>query len=117
MANIKLRGQNDYPQTIRMTAAEVSLDPKDAIDAASMGKIIRDINAGNFENMNNLAVVAGTFKVQDNNTGPVRIGSETVTILSDAQGGTHELTDPNMVQQYISQGFKIVSTISRDIMG
>ena len=82
-----------------------------------MGKTIRDIAAGSFENMNNLAVVGGTFKTKANNSGPVVIGSETVTTLRDTAGGTHELSDPAMVQQYLSQGFTIVSTDTRDIMG
>ena len=117
MANVKLRGRMDFPQNVRMDAAEVTLDPKDPIDGAIMGKTIRDIASGNFENMNNLAVVGGTFKTKADNSSPVVIGSETITTLRDTTGGTHELSDPAMVQQYLSQGFTIVSTTTRDIMG
>ena len=117
MANVKLRGRNDFPQNVRMDAATVELDPKDPIDGAIMGKTIRDIASGNFENMNNLAVVGGTFKAKAGNSSPVVIGSETITTLRDTTGGTHELSDPAMVQQYLSQGFTIVSTATRDIMG
>jgi len=117
MANIRLRGQNDYPKTVRMDAAEVTLDPKQPIDGAIIGRTIRDIHAGNFENMNNMAVVGGTFKVKDDNSSPVVIGTEDITTLRDTTGGTHELSDPAMVGQYLTQGFTIVSTTTRNIMG
>jgi hypothetical protein len=102
-----------------MDAAEVKLDPNDAIDGAIIGRTIRDIHAGNFENMNNLAVVGGTFSIKADNNSPVVIGSETVTTLRDPNnnGATHELTDSGMVQQYLSSGMTIVSTVTHDIMG
>ena len=119
MASVRLRGQRDYPQTVRMETSEVILDPKSANDAAIMGRTIRDIHAGNFENMNNLGVVGGTFKVKADNSSPVVIGTETVTTLRDPNnnGATHELTDSGMVQQYLSSGMTIVSTVTRNIMG
>ena len=112
-----LRGQRDYPRTVRMNEAVVELDPKQPIDATIIGRTIRDINAGNFENMNNLGVVASTFKTKEDNSNPVVIGTETITTLRDTSGTTHELSDPAMVQQYLTQEFTIVGTSTRNIMG
>ena len=118
MADTILRGRNNYRQTIRLQEDEVKFDPKDPIDAACMAKIIKDINDGNFENIGNIAVVGGTFKSKNNNQGPVQIGVETVTVLGDPKDHSeHELTDPSMVEQYIDQGFRIVKTYNRKIMG
>ena len=118
MAEVRLRGRNGYQRTVRMDSDEVQFDPKDPIDAACMGKIIKDINDGNFENINNIAVVGGTFKAKNNNQGPVQIGTETVTVLGDpTDHSEHELTDPGMVSQYLDQKFRIVRTYTRKIMG
>jgi hypothetical protein len=117
MAEIRLRSGNSFTRTVRMDADKVKLNPKDPIDAAATGKIIRDINAGNFENINNLAVVAGAFDVVDQqNQGPVVIGNEEITVLEDTNGAKHELTSPAMVSNYLDQGMTIVETKRVDIM-
>ena len=118
MADTILRGRNNYRQTVRLQEDEVKFDPKDPIDAACMAKIIKDINDGNFENINNIAVVGGTFKAKNHNQGPVQIGTETVTVLGDpTDQSEQELTDPGMVAQYLEQNFRIVKTYTRKIMG
>ena len=117
MAETRLRAGRDWTTTVRMDSELVKLDPKDPVQAATTGKIIRDINAGVFENMNNLAVVAGTFHVVDQqNQGPVVIGNEEVTVLEDTNGVKHELTNPAMVKNYLGQGMTIVETRRLDIM-
>ena len=117
MADTRLRAGRDWTTTVRMDSEQVKLNPKDPVQAATTGKIIRDINAGNFENMNNLAVVAGTFQVVDQqNQGPVVIGNEEITVLQDANGIKHELTSPAMVTNYLDQGMTIVETRRVDIM-
>ena len=117
MADTVLRGRNNYRQTVRLQEDEVRFDPKDPIDAACMGKIIQDINDGNFENIGNIAVVGGTFKAKNNNRGPVQVGVETVTVLGDPKDQSeHELTDSGMVQTYIDSGMRILRTYTRKIM-
>ena len=117
MADVRLREKNNWTKTIRMDSDEVKFDPKDPIDAACMSKIILDVNDGNFENINNLAVVGGTFKAKDNNRGPVAVGVETVTVLGDPKDQSeHELTNPGMVQTYIDAGMRILRTYTRKIM-
>ena len=117
MADTRLRAGKDWVTTVRMDSEQVKLNPKDPIQAAATGKVIRDINAGVFENMNNLAVVASTFNVVDQqNQGPVVIGNEEITVLEDVNGVKHELTSPNMVSNYLGQGMTIVETRRVDIM-
>jgi len=117
MADTVLRGRNNYRQTVRLQEDEVRFDPKDPIDAACMGKIIQDINDGNFENIGNIAVVGGTFKAKDNNRGPVAVGVETVTVLGDpSDQSEHELTDSGMVKTYVDAGMRILRTYTRKIM-
>ena len=117
MADTKLRGGRDWTTTVRMDSEKVKLNPKSPTQAAATGQIIRDIASGNYENMNNLAVVASTFDVADmSNVGPVVVGREEVTVLQDASGTRHELTNPAMVANYLGQGMTIVETRSVDIM-
>ena len=120
MADIKLRGGRDWTTTVRMEAETVELNPEDPIGAATTGKVIRDIAAGNFENMNNLAVVAGTFNVKDmSNQGPVVVGTNTIVVMQDPNNNNqrHELKDPAMVGRYQDAGMVIVETKTVDIMG
>ena len=119
MAKTRLRGGRDYPQTVRMEHENVKLDPKDAIDAAAAGAVIRCIGSGDYENMNNIAVAAGTLQLIDPaSKGPVKVGTETITVLSDPSNNNkrHRLTDPAMVSNYIGTGMVIVETRSVDIM-
>ena len=119
MANTRLRGGRDYPQTVRMEHESVKLDPSTAIDAAAAGAVIRCIGSGDYENMNNIAVAAGTFKLVDPaSKGPVKVGTEVITVLSDPNNNNkrHNLTDPAMVANYIGTGMVIVETRSVDIM-
>ena len=119
MANeVKLRSGNSYTRTVRMDADSVKIDPKDPIGAACLGKAVRDIGAGNFENMGNLGVVAGTFSTVEINNGPVVIGHETITVLEDPNNNNarHELTDPAMVSNYTASGMIIIETRRVDIM-
>ena len=117
MADIRLRGRNSYRQTVRMDSDEVVFNPSDPIDAACIGKVIQDVNDGNFENISNLAVVGGTFKAKNNNRGPVQVGTETVTVLGDpSDQSEHELTDSSMVQTYVDSGMRIIRTYTRKIM-
>tara|TARA_R100001530_G_scaffold34777_1_gene27201 strand:- start:424 stop:789 length:366 start_codon:yes stop_codon:yes gene_type:complete len=119
MANqVRLRGGNSFTKTIRMDAESVQLDPKDPIGAACLGKIVRDTNAGNFDNMGNIGVVAGTFSAIETSNGPVKLGSEEITVLEDPSNNNarHELTNAAMVTNYLSAGMVIVETKVVDVM-
>ena len=117
MNEVKLRSGNTYTRTVRMDAESVKLDPKDPIGAACLGKIVRDVGAGNFENMGNLGVVAGTFSAVESNNGPVKIGQEEVTIMFDPKTKTrHELTSAAMVKNYLDAGMRIDQTKVVDLV-
>ena len=104
-----------YDKRIKVDAEAPRLDPKNCIHAAVQGKLIRDINNGNYDDVANLQVVAKAVHVEGSTT-PVKIGEETITVLNDGTSD-HELSDPGMVKAYCDQGMKIVKTFTRDIMG
>ena len=118
MANeVRLRSGNTYTRTVRMDAAPVKLDRKDPIGAACLGKVVRDVAAGNFDNMGNISVIAGTFSAAESSNGPVKIGQEEVTIMFDPKAKTrHELSNPAMVKNYLDAGFRIEKTKVVDLM-
>ena len=119
MANdVKLRSGNTYTRTVRMDAESVKLDPKDPIGAACLAKVVRDVAGGNFDNMGNLGVVAGTFSAIESSNGPVKLGQEEITVLEDPShnNARHELTNAAMVTNYLSAGMVIVETKVVDIM-
>ena len=118
MANdVKLRSGNTYTRTVRMDAESVKLDPKDPIGAACLAKVVRDVAGGNFDNMGNLGVVAGTFSAVESTNGPVKIGQEEVTIMMDPKTkARHELTNAAMVKNYLDAGMRIEQTKVVDLM-
>ena len=118
MANeVRLRSGNTYTKTVRMDAESVKLDPKDPIGAACLGKVVRDVAAGNFDSMGNIGVVAGTFSAVASTNGPVKIGQEEVTIMFAPKSKTrHELTNASMVKNYLDAGMRIEQTKVIDLM-
>ena len=93
-----------------------TLDPKNPVQAAVMGRVIRDINNGNFDSIGNLQVTANAFHVQGEH-GQVVIGRECVTIMEDNNKQVHEVTDATLVKTYLSDGMLILRTENRDIIG
>ena len=93
-----------------------SLDPNNPIQAAVMGRVIRDVNNGNFETIGNLQVTASAFNVQGEQKAVV-IGRETVTFMEDSNKTIHEVTDASLVKVYLENNMTIVRTETRDIMG
>ena len=115
----RLRGKNDYPQTVRLPEAVTRIDTSDPIGAATAGQLIRNIKANNFDDVANLLVVASSCEVIDGNRLSVQtvIRTDTITIMTDANGNTHRLKDPAMVKNYIDAGMTITGTEDVDIMG
>ena len=106
--NIKVDG-DDAPK----------LNAKDPLQAAVLGTTIKEIKAGNFENVANLQVVAKAFTVVNpsDHTETV-LGYNTVTTVADnTTGEVHELHDPAMIDTYCKNGFKIVKTTNTEIRG
>ena len=115
-----LRGLRGWDKKVRVsTGADApKLNPKDPIQAAIMGRTIRDINNGNFENIGNLQTVATAFIAESSDSNaPVVIGRECITVMADPNGQEHRVSDASLVKVYLEQGMKIVSTTTEDIMG
>ena len=93
-----------------------TLDPKNQVQAAVMGRVIRDVNNGNFDSIGNLQVTANAFNVQGEQ-GQVVIGRECVTVMQDSNKQVHEVTDAGLVKTYLDNGMIILRTENRDIMG
>ena len=115
----RLRGKNDYPQTVRLPEAITRIDISDPIGAATAGQMIRNIRSNNFDDVANLLVVASSCEVIDGNASSVQtvVGQEIITVLTDANGNEHELIDAAMVTSYLNQGMTVTRTERRDIMG
>ena len=115
-----LRGMREWDKKIRVsTGADApKLNPKDPIQAAVMGRVIRDINNGDFDSIGNLQTTATAFMTESSDSNaPVVIGRECVTIMVDPNGQEHRVSDASLVKVYLEQGMKIVSTTTEDIMG
>ena len=114
-----LRAGREWDKRIKVdsgTEAPV-LDPNNPIGAAVLGRVIRDINNGNFETIGNLLITAGAFNVKGTTEREVVFGREQVTVMQDKNKQEHEVTDSNLVKAYLDSGMVIVRTETRDIMG
>ena len=112
-----LRGGREWDKRIKVNTGSDApkLDPKDPIQAAVMGRVIRDINNGNFESIGNLQTTADAFQTQESNSGPVVIGREDVTTVKDTDGTTHEVTDAATLKVMLDQGMTIVGVKTIDV--
>ena len=113
-----LRGGREWQKNIKVDSGgeAPTLDPKNPVQAAVMGRVIRDVNNGNFDSIGNLQVTANAFNVQSEQ-GKVVIGRECVTVMEDSKKQVHEVTDAELVKTYLDNGMIILSTENRDIMG
>ena len=106
-----LRGGREWEKRIKVNTGSDApkLNPKDPIQAAVMGRVIRDINNGNFDSIGNLQTTADAFQTQESSSGPVVIGREDVTTVKDTDGAMHEITDAATLKVMLDQGMTIVS--------
>ena len=94
----------------------VKMDEGNIIHQAVKAQIIRAIRNDDYENMGNLQKVANMVTIPDANKTPVKVGTQTVTKLTDANGKVHTIKgDPATVQTYLNAGMKISSTHTEDI--
>ena len=80
-----------------------------------MATIIRANNTGNFENVGNALELNASVTTSGSNSDPVIVDTQEVTVLKDADGIEHELTNPRTIGVYIGQGMKIIATKVREI--
>ena len=115
----RLRGKNDYPQTVRLPDSITRIDTSDPVGAAGAGQIIRNIRANNFDDVANILTIVGSVQTIDGNAIQAQtvIRTDTITVMTDANGNTHRLKDPAMVANYLNAGMTITGTEDVDIMG
>ena len=101
---------------VRLNDEPVKLDPKDPIQGAVMGKIMRDIKNGDMDNIGNLQLVGQAFNVNDENTTQQVIGKEQITFVADANGVEHECIDATMLKTMLDSGCTLIRTEVRDIL-
>ena len=114
MAN--LVNKRSWDKTVRLDGDAPKIKPGNVIHDALVGKTIRDIRNGDFENMGNIQKVAGLFNVSEE-AGPVKIGEISVTTLKDDDGKLHTVRgDAALVKTFISGGMAVSSVTTEDVM-
>ena len=106
-----------YEQTkrIRLPDGKNNIDVKTPLGASTMATLIRANNTGNFENVGNALALNEAVTANGDNSTPIVVDTQEVTVLKDADGVEHELTNPRTISVYIGQGMKIVGTKVREI--
>ena len=106
-----------YEQTkrIRLPDGKTNIDVKTPLGASTMATLISANSTGNFENVGNALALNEAVTANGANSDPIIVDTQEVTVLKDADGVEHELTNPRTIGVYIGQGMKIVGTKVREI--
>ena len=95
---------------VRLPEGKTSIDTKNPLGAAVMAALIRANSTGNYENVGNALALNDAVTTVGTNEDPIVIDTKEVSVLKDADGVLHELTNPKTIAVYCSQGCKIVET-------
>ena len=109
-----------YERTNRIKLPEnkVKIDVKTPVGASTMGTIIRAQKTGDYENIGNaLNLHEVVTTVDDTAGGKTVVGVQEVVVLKDTANVEHEVMDPSTVKTLMDNGFVMVRTEHRDIMG
>ena len=106
-----------YEQTkrIKLPEGKTNIDVGTPLGASTMATLIRANNTGNFENVGNALALNEAVTANGANSDPVVVDTQEVTVLKDADGVEHELTNPRTIGVYIGQGMKIIRTKVREV--
>ena len=111
MSNQRLFSGYNRTDRIRLPDDKVKLDPKSVLGASTIATVIKAQKTGDYENVGNALQLHDACSVMDESvTGPTIIGREEVTVLRDADGVEHELTNPKTIEVYCANGCKIIAT-------
>ncbi len=111
------RVMSGYSRTnrIRLPEDQVSIDTSSVLGASTYSAILKANRTGDYANIGNLLTVYSSVKETDGSTATedrfVRT-SKTVTVLTDATGGEHRLTDAAMVTAYMDKGMTVSKTVT-----
>ena len=106
-----------YEQTnrIKLPEGKTNIDVKTPLGASTMATLIRANSTGNFENVGNALELNASVTSIDADSNPVVVDTQEVTVLKDADGVEHEVTNPRTVEVYLGQGMKIIKTKVREV--
>ena len=103
---------------IKLPDNKVKIDVKTPVGASTMGTIIRAQKTGDYENIGNaLNLHEVVTTVDDTTGGKTVVGVQEIVVLKDTANVEHEVMDPSTVKTLMDNGFVMVRTEHRDIMG
>ena len=100
---------------VRLPDGKTNIDVKTPLGASTMATLIRANSTGNFENVGNALALNEAVTANGSDSTPIVIDTQEVTVLRDADGVEHEVTNPRTVEVYIGSGMKIIATKLREI--
>ena len=110
------RVMSGYSRTnrIRLPEDTITVDKSSVLGASTYAALLKANRTGDFSNVGNVLTVYGSVAETDNSkTVDKFVASEqTITVLTDANGGEHRLTDAAMVTAYTDKGMTITKTES-----
>ena len=108
------RVMSGYSRTnrIRLPEDTITVDKSSVLGASTYAALLKANRTGDFSNVGNVLTVYGSVAETDNSkTVDKFVASEqTITVLTDANGGEHRLTDAAMVTAYADKGMTITKT-------
>ena len=108
------RVMSGYSRTnrIRLPEDTITVDKSSVLGASTYAALLKANRTGDFSNVGNVLTVYGSVAETDNSkTVDKFVASEqTITVLTDANGGEHRLTDAAMVTAYTDKGMPITKT-------
>ena len=113
---VNLYSGYESTKRVRLPEGKSNVDVKTPLGASTMATLIRANNTGNFDNVGNALALNEAVTAQNGaNSDPIVVDTQEVTVLKDADGVEHEVTNPRTVEVYIGYGMKIVKTKIREV--
>ena len=106
---VNLYSGYESTKRVRLPEGKTNIDVKTPLGASTMATLIRANSTGNFENVGNALALNEAVTTQGSNE-PIIVDTREVTVLKDAEGVEHELTNPKTIEVYCANGCKIVAT-------
>ena len=113
---VNLYSGYESTKRVRLPEGKTNIDVKNPLGAATMATLIRANSTGNFENVGNALALNEAVTTQGSNE-PIIVDTREVTVLKDAEGVEHELTNPKTIEVYCANGCKIVATKIVEVTG
>ena len=112
---VNLYSGYESTKRVRLPEGKSNVDVKTPLGASTMATLIRANNTGNFENVGNALALNEAVTANGADSNPVVVDTQEVTVLKDADGVEHEVTNPRTVEVYIGAGMKIIKTKVREV--